>query len=264
MIKLLRRLPRPRRALLAAFALGAAGCATLSEEECLTGAWGTIGFEDGAQGRPPNTVGDHGEACAAYGVPVDFNQWRAGYEAGLKTYCTYDNGFAQGTEGESPTGACEAADPQAFAAWRSGYEEGLGYYCSPDNGFEIGARGQSRSNVCRGPFGEGFEIAYDDGRQLRAAIEDFDEARDRLRDAERDVERAVDRREAALRELGDEQTTDERRAELQTEIEDLDEEIEELRGRRREARRELEDEEDDLETLESLFRRRYAMPAGLY
>lgn len=97
------------------------GCATLSEDECLAGNWQAIGFEDGAQGQPPDRVGAHREACERYGVTPNLSLWRAGYDQGLDSYCTRDNGFRVGATGAAYHGVCQGARGSEFLiAYRDG------------------------------------------------------------------------------------------------------------------------------------------------
>ncbi len=98
-------------------ALGLSGCATLSEEECLTADWHTIGYEDGLSGQPANRISKHREACADHGVKVDLAAYNAGRAEGLQTYCQPHNGYRLGLNGSSYRGVCpaELADEFAYA-----------------------------------------------------------------------------------------------------------------------------------------------------
>ena len=97
--------------------LGLSGCATLSEEECLTADWHAIGYEDGLNGQPANRIGKHREACADHGVGVDLAAYNAGRAEGLKTYCQPHNGYRLGLRGASYKGVCPAdmADEFVYA-----------------------------------------------------------------------------------------------------------------------------------------------------
>jgi len=103
-------------------ALALSGCATLSEEECLIGDWRQIGFSDGASGKRPSILGNHGEACAKFGVGTDYELWRAGYEAGLDTFCTPENALQLGARGASYGGVCAGDRGVIFQA---AYADGL-------------------------------------------------------------------------------------------------------------------------------------------
>ena len=99
----------------------ASGCASLDKEECLNANWYAIGLEDGARGRPIERLGDHRRACAEHRVAPDAQRYMAGRDEGLKSFCTYERGFAHGRSGQSYSGGCPAA---MAAGFQSGYQLG--------------------------------------------------------------------------------------------------------------------------------------------
>ncbi len=108
-------------ALLGAAGTALAGCASLSEAECLSGDWRVIGYQDGAAGQPAGRVGQHSEACARYGVAPNLDLWRMGYNEGLVSYCTRTNGFQQGVYGSTYYGVCSGPAADEFMmAYRDG------------------------------------------------------------------------------------------------------------------------------------------------
>lgn len=98
-----------------------AGCASLSEEECMSANWYAVGLEDGAQGRPLERLGDHRRACAEYKVAPQAEQYMAGRSEGLKSFCTYDRGYAHGRAGHGYAAVCPVELARNFVA---GYERG--------------------------------------------------------------------------------------------------------------------------------------------
>lgn len=103
--------------------LSMSGCASMSADECVTGDWHTIGFEDGARGYTAARLGDHRKACAEHGVAPDFNAYRAGHAEGLRDYCRPARGFRLGTSGGSYQGVCAAdLEPAFLDAYNSGYQ----------------------------------------------------------------------------------------------------------------------------------------------
>ena len=108
---------------LAAFLL--AGCAakpSVSEFQCLAGDWQTIGYRDGASGLPSTRLLSHQEACGPHGVVPNRDTYLDGWEDGLATYCTADNGFRLGSQGKRQQGLCDAEFGEAFAqAYREGF-----------------------------------------------------------------------------------------------------------------------------------------------
>jgi len=65
----------------AALALGS--CATMSEDQCLAGAWGERGYKDGLEGLAQTRLNDHAEACAKYGVVPETDVYMSAREDGL-------------------------------------------------------------------------------------------------------------------------------------------------------------------------------------
>lgn len=97
------------------------GCASLDKNECRTADWYAIGLEDGARGRAVERLGDHRRACAEHGVTPDTGRYLAGRGEGLKSFCTYERGYAQGRGGQAYSGACPKEMAGGFLA---GYQRG--------------------------------------------------------------------------------------------------------------------------------------------
>lgn len=99
------------------------GCATMDREECRLADWRSIGYEDGAKGRPLSYLGNHRKACAEHGVTPDMERYEEGRLAGLKEYCTPRNGFKLGRSGHKLNPVCRAPLAEAFSeAWSKGAE----------------------------------------------------------------------------------------------------------------------------------------------
>lgn len=94
-------------ALLLAISLG--GCASLSEKECLTADWESIGYRDGSRGYDAGRVASHGEACSEYSISPDRKEYEAGRLRGLELFCTGRNGVQVGRQGSTYSGVCPAA-----------------------------------------------------------------------------------------------------------------------------------------------------------
>ena len=91
----------------AAIVFGAlASCATLNEEQCQTVEWVELGREDGAAGQPSTHIDKHRKACSEHKLPVDEQQWRVGWEEGIRVYCTPANGLLAGREGRYYANSC--------------------------------------------------------------------------------------------------------------------------------------------------------------
>lgn len=90
------------------------GCETMSEDQCLAGAWGERGYQDGLEGYTPARLDEHAEACAQYGVAPDPVAYASAREDGLRRYCTYTNAFQVGRRGETYRQVCRPEEELAF------------------------------------------------------------------------------------------------------------------------------------------------------
>ncbi|NNC37983.1 MAG: DUF2799 domain-containing protein [Hyphomonadaceae bacterium] len=106
-------------------ALSISGCATISEDQCLAGNWAERGYTDGARGVSRGRLVDYADTCAKYAVSPDNRAYIDNYEAGLRTYCTYERGFARGKNGDNYNQVCSGELARDFAP---GYDEGRVIY----------------------------------------------------------------------------------------------------------------------------------------
>lgn len=101
------------------------GCASLSEEDCLTADWAVMGEADGQQGLPVSEINRYRRQCAPYGVVPDTQAYLEARERGLALFCTHDNGYDQGRSGAPHRLVCPAAaEPDV----RGGYDLGRAVY----------------------------------------------------------------------------------------------------------------------------------------
>lgn len=194
-----------RYVILAVAAVALAGCATMSEEQCLAGDWGGQGFNDGAAGHPYSRLNEHTEACARHGVYPDAAAYAAGRDQGLRQYCTAPNGFHVGRSGNGYAGVCPAG---LEADFMYGYNDGrLLWSADQQVNTAINAVNNARNranqleNEIRVEEDSLSDSALTDAQRdtIRARIrrlrDDRERAFDDMRRAERDVEYA--RREVA-------------------------------------------------------------------
>ena len=96
-------------------------CATMSEQECVTGDWYAIGYEDGVQGRNADRIGKHRKACADHNVTPDLSAYQEGRDEGLREFCQPQIGFKVGERGGSYSGVCPAdLEPNFVSAFQEG------------------------------------------------------------------------------------------------------------------------------------------------
>jgi hypothetical protein len=98
------------------------GCAGMSEQACLVSDWRTVGFEDGAGGRPVATIGSYRQACSKHGISPDLDSYRAGHAEGVEIYCRPGHAFEVGHSGAAYHGVCPAdVEPDFLAGYTSGH-----------------------------------------------------------------------------------------------------------------------------------------------
>ena len=81
-------------------------CATLNKDECLNANWKLIGHGDASRGQKKSRIDAHREACAEYNIKPNWDEYVAGWNIGIKTYCTLHNGIYIGEHGKSYNGVC--------------------------------------------------------------------------------------------------------------------------------------------------------------
>jgi hypothetical protein len=152
---------------LAALALGA--CSTMSESECRTVDWRTLGYEDGVAGYSGAQIGVHRKACAKYGVSSDLAAYQSGRDQGLKEYCQPANGFRVGSHGWEYGGVCPAALEAPFVqAFESGHRL-----------YDLEERSLNASNQLAARRRELVRIQEDIGRDAAVIISGSSSAEDR-------------------------------------------------------------------------------------
>ncbi|TKR56704.1 DUF2799 domain-containing protein [Allopusillimonas ginsengisoli] len=97
-----------RLLIMLAIVSGMAGCASMSEKDCLTANWQDQGYRDGRDGLPLSRIEDHREACWKVGVVPDARQYQAGRAVGIREYCTPDRALYEGRQGRPYRNACPA------------------------------------------------------------------------------------------------------------------------------------------------------------
>lgn len=101
------------------------GCSSISEQECQTGDWYSIGVNDGKDGADIKRYKKYQKECASHGITADFAWYQQGYQQGLVFYCDFAHGEAHGRSGASYNTACTGKlEPQ----FRLGYQKGKEWY----------------------------------------------------------------------------------------------------------------------------------------
>jgi hypothetical protein len=93
----------------------------MSEKECLSTDWRTVGYEDGVNGYSGDRIGRYRNACSEHGVTPNLAEYQAGRDQGLRDFCKPANGFRVGARGAGYSGVCPAELDQPFVdAYQSG------------------------------------------------------------------------------------------------------------------------------------------------
>lgn len=108
--------------ILATATLLLAGCATMSADECMVADWYGLGQGDARAGRAVSYLANRAGDCAEAGYPADSEAWHLGFADGLGRFCTVDNGFRFGLEGQRYQNSCLAELEPDFI---DGYDLGL-------------------------------------------------------------------------------------------------------------------------------------------
>lgn len=188
-----------------ALAVGLLGsCATMSEDQCLAGAWGEQGYKDGADGLPMSRLDDHAQACAKVGVTPNVSAYGAARDDGLRSYCRPERGFVEGREGDTYHGACSSTDEADFLpAYRDGQ---LVHAAQAEvNEAESEARRledrvgrlEGRLRDAERDLGKD-DLTEEQKRALRDTIRDIRQDRDRTRREAREARDDVDQAEREL------------------------------------------------------------------
>lgn len=96
-------------------------CSSISQQECETGDWYSIGVNDGKDGADIKKYKKYQKECASHGITADFAGYQQGYQQGLVFYCDFAHGEAHGRSGASYNTACTGKLETQF---RLGYQKG--------------------------------------------------------------------------------------------------------------------------------------------
>lgn len=114
---------RLRYLLISSLILLLSGCAVMDQDECIHADWYLIGFEDGSAGQQPQRIAEYRSACAEYAVVPQMEEYLAGHQRGVESFCTAENGFAQGRAGRQLNPVCRGELKHNFLfGYNSGYE----------------------------------------------------------------------------------------------------------------------------------------------
>lgn len=92
--------------------------------QCKIGDWYTLGLIDGDAGKGYSALGGYQQSCGQFGLMVDTQAYRRGLSDALGRYCTPENGFLSGRNGEPMTDHCPS---QMRLEYQRAYQDGARY-----------------------------------------------------------------------------------------------------------------------------------------
>ncbi len=174
-----------RYCILTAALLSIGGCATLSREDCIQGAWYDIGLRDGRSGTSFNRLGQHQKACLEYGIRIDTAAYNAGREDGLHDYCQLDNAVEMGLSGHRYQSVCP---PEIDRLFRRYNQAAYDVYQCREELEKLDDELYSKENRLLDS-----KLSDDERSKVRHHIRKLDRERQRLRDELYSSERRLDR-----------------------------------------------------------------------
>lgn len=156
------------------------GCASMSEQECLTANWLDQGYRDGRGGMPLSLLADHAEACAKVGVVPDAMAYRKGRDQGVIEYCTPENARHEGRLGRSYRNACPAHLERRFLR---DYEDGKRVYNAEQEVDRLNRRASELERSIKKEKDDAKRQVL--RRELRGIDRDLSRARENMRYEER-------------------------------------------------------------------------------
>lgn len=106
---------RPRLLLSLAVLALAAGCASMTEEQCRDANWLALGHADARKGEMPDFGAERLQSCTEKGVAGNIGEWRRGWEQGRREVCVPGNAVAWAQrDGDYKPGFCPPELEPAF------------------------------------------------------------------------------------------------------------------------------------------------------
>ncbi|MEL6359502.1 MAG: DUF2799 domain-containing protein [Pseudomonadota bacterium] len=175
-------------------ALSACATSQMSENECASADWSSIGFQDGVNGVLKERFDERAARCAEFGFGADREGYRLGWADGVNALCNRGSGFAYGEEGKAYRGVCpREMEPEFLTGFVSGkrvyvlrqaVEQAQGAVTSAEASidYEIGQIEKFRKRIANPDSTE---------EEVKKARKQLDRARDDLVYAERSLDEAI-------------------------------------------------------------------------
>lgn len=162
------------------------GCSYLglNKEDTCNLDWEILGEVDGKNGKGIGEFLTYQKRCEE--KKPDKKLYVKGHKAGLKRYCTKENGEILGRQGKSFNNVCTgSAQKSLYKGWMKGLES----YCSYDNGVVLGKSGSEYLNICPEKMAKEYRRGYLMGKEnfeLDQKIEDVEKRRAEIQNLKKD------------------------------------------------------------------------------
>ncbi len=97
-------------------AILASSCVTFTKQQCLEMDWAKEGERFGRAGRNADSVRSFEGKCAKHAVAVNVEEYEKGRAKGLQSYCTKENGYKLGLDGDDFNSVCSGSAGTEFMA----------------------------------------------------------------------------------------------------------------------------------------------------
>ena len=100
------------------------------------------GFVNALKGQPLRNFNKTLIKCASYEIVLDRSKYEAGWNKGLKFFCTSEKGYKRGVSGKQSHDVCSLEE------YKKGWKKGVKILCTSKKGYEWGAGGRKKPNIC--------------------------------------------------------------------------------------------------------------------
>lgn len=149
----------------------------MSMDQCVQQNWYQLGLQHGQNGHPMSSLHKYHKNCARYGVMINTPEYQRGWNLGIRSYCTAENGLHIGSAGNDYINYCPE-DLQA--SFQQAWSKGIRSYCTKQNGFARGKAGRAYSGFCPADLNQEFYAAYQRGYQYNKRLHDLQREKSRL------------------------------------------------------------------------------------
>lgn len=129
----------------------------------------SVGIQAGQAGKSYYAVSSmRNEFCQMANQPVTLDNFKKGYDQGIKQFCTYQKGYAIAMNAQNAPDVCPKALKGRFL---KGWQTGVAKLCgNTANAFALGRDGKPYPGVCSGPGYISFKSEYNRGHAIHSRI----------------------------------------------------------------------------------------------